>query len=155
MKPFLLGGLLAAGLLAGCQSAPSSTAAESAVSATRSAAATSAASPTRASVMRQHDAQMARMDALAAERQRLQAVLRRLDSTTVAGQRQARRLRRATVGLGAADAAMMNWMHHYQEPDTARLTARQHEDFWADQARQLAAVERAMTAALDSGSALR
>ncbi|WP_324679375.1 hypothetical protein [Hymenobacter sp. GOD-10R] len=111
--------------------------------------------PTRASVMQHHDSLMSRMDALNTERQRLQHQLTTLDTTGVAGRDAAPTLRRRTQALVQADAAMMDWMHHYQEPDTTRLSAHQLADFWADQAYQLTQLDRQITTALDSAQQLR
>lgn len=115
----------------------------------------SAEQPNRASVMRQHDAQMARMDALATERQRLTAALARLDTATASGRAAARRLRRTAAALVAADSAMMAWMHDYREPAPTPPNSHQHDGFWADQSRRLAAVDRRTTAALDSARRIR
>jgi hypothetical protein len=106
--------------------------------------------PTRTQVMQHHDALMSRMDALYTERQRLQGQLSSLDTTRVTGRGAARTLWRRIHALVQADAAMMDWMHRYKEPDTTRLSAHQYADFWADQARQLNALDQRMTAALDS-----
>ncbi|UOQ78010.1 hypothetical protein MUN84_05140 [Hymenobacter sp. 5516J-16] len=110
---------------------------------------------TRAAVMRQHDDLMGRMDALTTERQRLTAQLAATDSATTTGYRRAQRLHRAIAALRRADAAMLTWMHQYQEPDTVQLTAHQYEDFWNTEAEELRALERHMTAALDSAKSVR
>jgi hypothetical protein len=136
------------GLLAACQ--PDS--ASQSAAAADSAASTEA---TRASVMQHHDALMGRMDALTTERQRLLQQLPALDSTSAAGRRQVRAIRRHVLALQQADAEMMDWMHRYREPDTTRLSAHQYQDFWADQAQQLSRLEQQMSAALDSARQLR
>ncbi|MBX0292912.1 hypothetical protein K3G63_20890 [Hymenobacter sp. HSC-4F20] len=110
---------------------------------------------TRAAVMRHHDELMARMDGLVSERQRLAAQLVGLDSATSSGRAKAERLHRTIRSLRRADAAMMNWMHQYKEPDTVQLTAHQYEDFWAAEAQELTELEHQMTAALDSARAVR
>lgn len=130
------------GLLAACQ--PDSASQQAAGTDLTSSVAT------RASVMRHHDTLMSRMDALVLERQRLQRQLPTLDSTSTAGQGQARTIRRRVVALQQADAAMMDWMHRYREPDTTRLSPHQYQDFWADQAQQLSQLDQQMRAALDS-----
>jgi len=111
--------------------------------------------PTRASVMQRHDSLMGRMDALNTERQRLQQQLTTLDTTGVAGRDAAQTLRRRARALLQADAAMMDWMHRYQEPDTTRLSAHQLADFWADHAQQLTQLDSQITTALDSAQQLR
>ena len=113
------------------------------------------AGPTRASVMQHHDSLMSRMDALTTERQRLQQQLTTLDTTGVEGRNAAQTLRRRAHALLQADAAMMDWMHRYKEPDTTRLSAHQYTDFWVDQARQLTELDRQITTALDSAQQLR
>ncbi|MBT9395118.1 hypothetical protein KLP40_18265 [Hymenobacter sp. NST-14] len=110
---------------------------------------------TRTSVMQHHDALMGRMDALTTERQRLQRQLPTLDSASAVGRGRARTIRRRVLALQQADAAMMEWMHRYREPDTTRLSAHQYQDFWADQAGQLTRLEQQMRAALDSAHQLR
>ncbi|MFD1872835.1 hypothetical protein [Hymenobacter bucti] len=54
--------------------------------------------------------------------------------------------------MQAADQAMMNWMHHYQAPDSA-APASQRLTYLQDQQRQLAGVERRLRGALDSANA--
>jgi hypothetical protein len=114
-----------------------------------------ATGPTRASVMQHHDSLMSRMDALSIERQRLQQQLAMLDTTNATGRGAARTVRRRTSALLQADAAMMDWMHRYQEPDTTRLSAHQLADFWDEEARQLTQLDRQITTALDSAQQLR
>jgi hypothetical protein len=111
--------------------------------------------PTRARVMQRHDSLMSRMDALSTERQRLQQQLTTLDTTGTTGREAAHTLRRRAQALLQADAAMMDWMHRYKEPDTTRLSAHQLADFWADHARQLTQLDRQITTALDSAHQLR
>lgn len=111
--------------------------------------------PSRASVMQHHDSLMSRMDILSTERQRLQEQLAMLDTTGVAGRNAAQTLRHHSHALLQADAAMMDWMHRYKEPDTTRLSAHQYADFWADQARQLTQLDHQITTALDSAQQLR
>ncbi|WP_022826415.1 hypothetical protein [Hymenobacter norwichensis] len=111
--------------------------------------------PTRASVMQHHDSLMSRMDALSTERQRLQQQLATLDTTSTTSRGAARMLRRRANALLQADAAMMDWMHRYKEPDTIRLSAHQYADFWVDQAQQLTQLDRQITTALDSAQRLR
>ena len=105
--------------------------------------------------MQHHDSIMSRTDALTTERQRLQQQLTTLDTTGVAGRNAAQTLRRRARALLQADAAMMDWMHRYKEPDTTRLSAHQYADFWVDQARQLTELDRQITTALDSAQQLR
>ena len=54
--------------------------------------------------------------------------------------------------MQAADQAMMNWMHHYQAPDST-APASQRLTYLQDQQRQLAGVERRLRGALDSATA--
>ncbi|MBJ6142987.1 hypothetical protein [Hymenobacter sp. BT559] len=54
--------------------------------------------------------------------------------------------------MQAADQAMMNWMHHYQAPDSAAPIS-QRLTYLQDQQRQLAGVERRLRGALDSANA--
>lgn len=111
--------------------------------------------PTRTSVMQHHDSLMSRMDALSTERLRLQQRLTTLDTTNAASRDAANALRHHTRVLRGADAAMMDWMHRYQEPDSTRLSTRQYADFWVEQARQLTQLDHQITAALDSAQRLR
>lgn len=53
--------------------------------------------------------------------------------------------------MQAADQAMMNWMHHYQAPDSA-APASQRLTYLQDQQRQLAGVERRLRGAIDSAN---
>ena len=54
--------------------------------------------------------------------------------------------------MQAADQAMMNWMHHYQAPDSTAPAA-QRLPYLQDQQRQLAGVERRLRGAIDSATA--
>ena len=54
--------------------------------------------------------------------------------------------------MQAADQAMMNWMHHYQAPDSTAPAA-QRLTYLQDQQRQLAGVERRLRGAIDSATA--
>ena len=54
--------------------------------------------------------------------------------------------------MQAADQAMMNWMHHYQAPDSA-APASQRLTYLKEQQQQLAGVERRLRGALDSANA--
>ena len=54
--------------------------------------------------------------------------------------------------MQAADQAMMNWMHHYQAPDSA-APASQRLTYLKEQQQQLAGVERRLRGALDSAQA--
>ncbi|RAK70614.1 hypothetical protein DLM85_07225 [Hymenobacter edaphi] len=113
---------------------------------------------TRAAVLQHHDALMARLNGLVQEQLRSKGQLKTLarDTAPEALRRpEARRLRRLLGGLRAAEEAMMTWMHQYQEPDTARLTAHQYEDFWATEAEELRALDRLMSQALDSARTVR
>lgn len=56
------------------------------------------------------------------------------------------------VKMQAADQAMMNWMHHYQAPDSA-APASQRLTYLQDQQHQLAGVERRLRGAIDSAHA--
>jgi len=53
--------------------------------------------------------------------------------------------------MQAADQAMMNWMHHYQAPDSTAPVS-QRLTYLQDQQRQLAGVERRLRGALDSAT---
>lgn len=54
--------------------------------------------------------------------------------------------------MQAADQAMMNWMHHYQAPDST-APAPQRLTYLQAQRQQLAGVERRLRGALDSARA--
>lgn len=54
--------------------------------------------------------------------------------------------------MQAADQAMMNWMHHYQAPDSTAPAA-QRLTYLQDQQRQLAGIERRLRGAIDSATA--
>ena len=54
--------------------------------------------------------------------------------------------------MQAAEQGMMNWMHHYQAPDSTAPAA-QRLTYLQDQQRQLAGVERRLRGALDSATA--
>lgn len=54
--------------------------------------------------------------------------------------------------MQAADQAMMNWMHHYQAPDST-APAPQRLTYLQDQQRQLAGIERRLRGAIDSANA--
>ena len=54
--------------------------------------------------------------------------------------------------MQAADQAMMNWMHHYQVPDST-APASQRLTYLQDQQRQLAGIERRLRGAIDSANA--
>jgi hypothetical protein len=54
--------------------------------------------------------------------------------------------------MQAADQAMMNWMHHYQAPDST-APASQRLTYLKEQQQQLAGVERRLRGALDSANA--
>jgi len=150
---FLLGSVL---VLSSCQSSPGEDQPAMATSAGHAMSHAAAADTTlRGRVMALHDASMLRMDALTLERQRLTKTLAQLDTTTRAGRQQAQQRRHAVRALQAADTRMMDWMHAFQEPDTARLTAHQYHDFWQDQRQQLQQLDQAITTALDSAQALR
>lgn len=118
------------------------------------AASASAKSAGETETMRLHDALMGHLDSLMSESQRLRQQAARLDTHTVAGRRQAARLRRLTAAISAADAGMRGLMHDFAKVDTVRLTAHQYVDFWADeqQLRRLAAQTRT---ALDSARWVR
>jgi len=54
--------------------------------------------------------------------------------------------------MQAAEQGMMNWMHHYQAPDSA-APASQRLTYLKEQQQQLAGVERRLRGALDSAQA--
>jgi hypothetical protein len=54
--------------------------------------------------------------------------------------------------MQAADQAMMNWMHHYQAPDSTAPIS-QRLTYLKEQQQQLAGVERRLRGALDSATA--
>jgi hypothetical protein len=54
--------------------------------------------------------------------------------------------------MQAADQAMMNWMHHYQAPDST-APASQRLTYLQNQQQQLAGIERRLRGAIDSANA--
>ncbi|OGX90328.1 hypothetical protein BEN49_23210 [Hymenobacter coccineus] len=108
-----------------------------------------------AQAMRLHDAAMNRMDALAAERQRLAGALAQLGQAAPTDPRWAARLRRAVSALEAADGQMMNWMHNAHEPDSTSHSGAQVAAYWQQQLPVLRQIDQRTTAALDSARVLR
>ena len=53
--------------------------------------------------------------------------------------------------MQAADQAMMNWMHHYQAPDST-APASQRLTYLQNQQQQLAGIERRLRGAIDSAN---
>jgi hypothetical protein len=90
-----------------------------------------------------HDTLMGRMDELYDLRQKLQAAPG-LDSAAVGHHRRK---------LQAADAAMMDWMHHYHRPADTVAVPRKLAYFAAQQ-RQIDSVAQLMTLSLDSARLL-
>jgi hypothetical protein len=117
-------------ILAGCQ--PSA-----------STPATNPAAAAETNLMDRHDTLMVRMGRLYELRQQLAAPSLKADPRTAPTVRR----------LLAADAAMMNWMHQYQAPDTTAAPAQRLAYFQA-QSQQLAAVEKQMQGTIDSATAL-
>ena len=131
MKKLLLLPLCAALLLAGCNGPAATTAAPATPEAQARA--------TQDSLMAHHERLMGQADQLIALAARLQA------SPTPP--------RPLLARLQAADNAMMSWMHQYSPPDSA-APAPQRLTYLQAQQRQLAVVEKQLTAALDSATAL-
>lgn len=174
MKNSLLFGSLLALLATGCQS-PSAPGAPTAASgpgpnlmqnnpgmmaehdhmAMPAAPAAAAGQGPRAQAMRLHDAAMNRMDALAAERQRLAGALAQPGAAAPANPGRAARLRRAVAALEAADGQMMDWMHNSHEPDSASHSGAQVAAYWQQQLPVLRQIDQRTTAALDSARVLR
>ncbi|TPG72150.1 hypothetical protein EAH73_02600 [Hymenobacter nivis] len=108
-----------------------------------------------AQAMRLHDAAMNRMDALAAERQRLAGALAQLGTAKPANPGRAARLRRTVAALEAADGQMMDWMHNAHAPDSTSHSGAQVAAYWQQQLPVLRKIDQRTTAALDSARALR
>ena len=170
MFKIFLGWFSLLALVAGCQQ-PSDAPADSALGSPKTvpaapmdhmagmnhgaASAAAPASPAQAETMRLHDALMGKMDSLMSEGQRLRQRAGGLDTSAVAGRRQAARQRRLAAALGTADERMMGWMHDFQKIDTTRFSAHQYVDYWADQQRQLRRMQGQTRAALDSARRIR
>ena len=109
-------------------------------------ASTSTADPVAAAetnLMDRHDTLMARTARLYELRQKLATPPLKADPRSAT----------AVHGLLAADAAMMDWMHHYQAPDTTAPAA-QRLAYFQTQSQQLASVEKQMQGTIDSATAL-
>ena len=105
--------------------------------------------------MRLHATLLGQIDSLLSESQRLHRQVARLDTHTVAGGRQAARLRRLTAALRKVDADMRNWTYDFQQLDTLGLSPHQYDDLWADAQLELHRLEAQMRTALDSARRVR
>jgi hypothetical protein len=131
MKKLLLLPLCAALLLAGCND-PTAT--------------TETPATPEAQVKAAQDSLMAHHDRLMGQADRLIALAARLQASPQPP-------RPLLARMQAADNAMMSWMHQYSPPDST-APAPQRLTYLQTQQRQLAGVEKQLTAALDSAAAV-